>query len=127
MSSIRTNNIANVAGTASTDVLNVINGSAKAWVNFNGTGTVAIRGSYNVSSITDLGVGSYRVNYTTAIVDANYAPISTCSGYSADRVATVDLDSVISTSTQIKVGVSGASAQVGIFFDPGTVTLAVFR
>ena len=43
-----------------------------AWVNFNGTGTVAIRASYNVSSITDNGVGDYTVNFTTALADANY-------------------------------------------------------
>jgi hypothetical protein len=51
----------------------VINGSAKAWVNFNGTGTVAIRASFNVSSITDNGTGDYTVNFTSALVDANYA------------------------------------------------------
>ena len=45
----------------------------RAWVNFNGTGTVAIRASGNVSSITDNGVGDYTVNFTTALVDANYA------------------------------------------------------
>jgi len=45
----------------------------RAWVNFNGTGTVAIRASYNVSSITDNGVGDYTVNFTTAMPDANYA------------------------------------------------------
>jgi len=44
----------------------------KAWVNFNGTGTVAIRASFNVSSITDNGTGDYTVNFTTAMVDANY-------------------------------------------------------
>lgn len=47
--------------------------TARAWVNFNGTGTVAIRGSGNVSSITDNGTGNYTVNFTTAMVDANYA------------------------------------------------------
>jgi hypothetical protein len=46
---------------------------ARAWVNFNGQGTVAIRASGNVSSITDLGIGSYRVNFTTAMPDTNYA------------------------------------------------------
>ncbi len=46
---------------------------ARAWVNFNGTGTVAIRGSGNVSSITDNGVGVYTVNFTTAMPDANYS------------------------------------------------------
>jgi hypothetical protein len=47
----------------------------RAWVNFNGTGTVAIKASGNVSSITDLGVGRYRVNLTTAMPDANYAQV----------------------------------------------------
>ena len=46
--------------------------SARAWVNFNGTGTVAIRASGNVSSITDNGTGDYTVNFTTAMLDANY-------------------------------------------------------
>ena len=46
---------------------------AKAWVNFNGTGTVAIRSSYNVSSITDNGTGDYSVVFSTAMSDANYS------------------------------------------------------
>jgi len=45
----------------------------RAWVSFNGTGTVAIRGSANVSSITDNGTGDYTVNFTTAMPDTNYA------------------------------------------------------
>tara|TARA_R110000822_G_scaffold92140_1_gene212087 strand:- start:3537 stop:3893 length:357 start_codon:yes stop_codon:yes gene_type:complete len=51
--------------------------TAKAWVNFNGTGTVAIRASGNVSSITDNATGNYTVNFTVAMVDANYAAVST--------------------------------------------------
>ena len=73
MSTLRTNTLSNVAGTASTAIENAINGSAKAWVNFNGTGTVAIRASYNVSSITDNGTGNYTVNFTNALLDANYS------------------------------------------------------
>ena len=46
--------------------------ACRAWVNFNGTGTVAISGSGNVSSITDNGTGNYTVNFTTAMPDANY-------------------------------------------------------
>ena len=49
----------------------------KAWVNFNGTGTVAIRDSYNVASITDNGVGVYTVNYTNAITAGNAVVAST--------------------------------------------------
>jgi len=62
--------IATVSGTAPLYM-------ARAWVNFNGTGTVAIRASANVSSITDSGVGLYDVNFTTAMTDANYAPVVT--------------------------------------------------
>ena len=47
--------------------------ACRAWVNFNGTGTVAINGSGNVSSITDNGVGKYTVNFITAMTDAKYA------------------------------------------------------
>ena len=47
--------------------------ACRAWVNFNGTSTVAIRASGNVSSITDNGTGDYTVNFTTAMPDANYA------------------------------------------------------
>jgi hypothetical protein len=54
----------------------VINGSAKAWVNFNGTGTVAIRASFNVSSITDNGTGNYSANFTNALPNANYAAVA---------------------------------------------------
>lgn len=50
----------------------------RAWVNFNGTGTVAIRASGNVSSITDNGTGDYTVNFTTAMADANYSLQATC-------------------------------------------------
>lgn len=44
----------------------------RAFVNFNGTGTVAINGQFNVSSITDNGTGDYTINFTTAMPDANY-------------------------------------------------------
>jgi hypothetical protein len=60
-------------GTNSTSATNPIMGSAKAWVNFNGQNTVAIRASYNVSSITDNGTGDYTVNMTNAMQDTNYS------------------------------------------------------
>jgi len=52
---------------------NGMTGIAKAWVNFDGTGTPSIRGSFNVSSITDNGTGDYTVNFTTAMPNANYS------------------------------------------------------
>jgi hypothetical protein len=54
---------------------------AKAWVNFNGSGTVAIRDSYNVGSITDNGTGTYTVNFSTAMTNANYC----CNMNSGDK------------------------------------------
>lgn len=47
-------------------------GLCKAWVNFNGTGTVAIFAAFNVSSITDNGTGSYTINFTQAMPDSNF-------------------------------------------------------
>ena len=68
-----------ISSYADSDALTLFNatGSApvyacRAWVNFNGTGTVAIRESGNVSSITDNGTGQYKVNFSTAMPDANY-------------------------------------------------------
>jgi hypothetical protein len=55
--------------------------SARAWVNFNGTGTVAIRESGNVSSITDNGTGNYTINFTTAMPDANYSTVSSVNNF----------------------------------------------
>ena len=69
MSTLKVNTIQNTSGV---EVY-----TCKAWVNFNGTGTVAIRGSGNVSSITDNGTGDYTVNFTTAMPDANYSAVAT--------------------------------------------------
>ena len=73
MSTAKFDTLSNLAGTQTVPVATVAQGSAKAWVNFNGTGTVAIRAAFNVSSITDNSTGDYTANFTTAMVDANYA------------------------------------------------------
>lgn len=67
----------NGAGTASTSADNVIYGCAKAWVNFDGVTTTTIRGSFNVSSVTRNSTGNYTINFTTAMVNANYAVAGT--------------------------------------------------
>ena len=63
------------AAIAGTKISNL--NDAKAWVNFNGTGTVAIRASFNVSSITDNATGAYTVNFTNALADANFSAVQT--------------------------------------------------
>jgi hypothetical protein len=71
MSTLRVDTVQDRVGTGQPD----IDGVAKAWVNFNGTGTVAIRASFNVTSITDNATGDYTVNFTTAMADANYSAV----------------------------------------------------
>jgi predicted aconitase len=73
MSTVKATTISNLAGDKTISTDRVAQGTAAAWVNFNGTGTVAIRASYNVSSITDNNIGDYTVNFTTSLTDANYA------------------------------------------------------
>ena len=90
----------------------------RAWVNFNGTGTVAIRASGNVSSITDSGVGRYIVNFTTAMVDANYAVTSTASGdgYVEINSGTYSTTAIaIAANTTLNVGVDQAFISVAVF------------
>ena len=69
-------------GSVSVPTTTVVNGSAKAWVNFNGTGTIAARDSFNVASLTDNGQGDYTVNFTSAFGAADYTVSGTASGNS---------------------------------------------
>ena len=75
MSTIRTNTLLAADGSTTTEpsIPALDQRMAKAWVNFNGTGTVAIRDSYNVSSITDVGTGNYTANFASAMADTNYS------------------------------------------------------
>jgi hypothetical protein len=73
--------------------------ACRAWVSFNGTGTVSILGSGNVSSVTDTGVGSYIPNLTIAISDTNYAVIVNGNATSAGTTAQVAKCNVLTTST----------------------------
>lgn len=79
MSTLNVSNITDGTDTVGTSY--VLNGSAKAWVNFNGTGTVAIRDSFNVASLTDNGTGDYSVSFSNDTGNANYAvSVSSSSG-----------------------------------------------
>ena len=70
MSTLKVNNIKDTSGGTSNLK---IDGAAKAWVNFDGTGTVSIDDSFNVSSITDNSTGNYTINFTNAMPNAEYA------------------------------------------------------
>jgi hypothetical protein len=98
--------------------------AARAWVNFNGTGTVAIRASGNVTSITDNGTGDYTVNFTTAMPDANYACTAMARHNSTitPTVATRNATAASTTAFQVTV----YEGTVGPY-DVSEVHLAFFR
>lgn len=98
----------------------------RAWVNFNGTGTVAIRASGNVSSITDNGTSNYTANFTNAMPDVNFAASMTSSNNEsvADAYVFVGQGSIRTTSSyRFTVAFDGAGNPV----DRAIVNLAIFR
>ena len=97
---------------------------ARAWVNFNGTGVVAIRASGNVSSITDNNTGLYTVNFTTAMVDGNYTVSHTYSP-EVNVQHTVGFLGPLNTSSLTVAHFSAAASQHPA--DKSVVCIAVFR
>jgi len=99
----------------------------RAWVNFNGTGTVAIRASGNVSSITDNGTGNYTVNLTTAMPDANYSVSINCGhvvGVSDLVWSLMNTSAASPTTSAFRIS---TSIQTGAAADPSYVFAEVFR
>ena len=99
--------------------------ACRAWVNFNGTGTVAIRASGNVSSITDNGVGDYTVNFTTAMQDANYAIIGAARDHTDDG-ASITWNRK-ATTTNTPSAHRFVTAYIGTEYDCPQIDIAVFR
>jgi hypothetical protein len=97
--------------------------AARAWVNFNGTGTVAIRASGNVSSITDNGTGDYTVNFTTAMPDANY---SFTAGPSANLFMYENTDGGILNRTTSSIRISQRTAG-NVLIDSISCSISIFR
>ena len=104
----------------------------RAWVNFNGTGTVAIRASYNVTGITDNGTGDYTVNFTTAMPDANYCTVGTtgyvgngtASGFlGANRIGSNGYEAA-PTTTAVRVN---SVNYAGSVVDTKYINVAIFR
>jgi hypothetical protein len=98
----------------------------RAWVNFNGTGTVAIRSSFNVSSITDNALGDYTINFTNAMPDADYSIVAFAQQSGTKILISGNPDGVAPTTTAYKLVTSsggGGTAHV----DATYVFAAVFR
>ena len=97
----------------------------RAWVNFNGTGTVAIRASGNVSSITDNGVGSYTVNFTTAMPNTNYCTTGACEFVTLNTFNSyfaIEKSTVLVGSVKVRTGNPSTGA-----VDVDSVFAAIFR
>jgi hypothetical protein len=99
----------------------------RAWVNFNGTGTVAIRASYNVSSITDNGTGDYTLNFTTAMVDANYAVTGTGCDTTNAQMPALTPAQVASPLTTTGARINTKNPGSGAPFDFALNSVAIFR
>lgn len=120
MSTIRVNAIQNTSG--------VEQYLCKAWVNFNGTGTVAIRASGNVSSITDNGTGDYTVNFTTAMADANYGFSASLGGSASDvPLCTFGNNAKAPNFQTSSVLIQTRSGASGTLVDPSFVGISIFR
>lgn len=114
-------------GTVSTSSANVIQGSAKAWVSWNGANGT-IRGAYNISSVTRNSTGQYTVNFTNALADANYCiSISTSDlggGGSSSMYAYISDNTAVRTTTSfrfVSLISNGAS-----FFDSQYLNASIF-
>jgi endoglucanase Acf2 len=104
---------------------NTENYKCRAWVNFNGTGTVAIRASGNVSSITDNGTGDYTVNFATAMSDANYEFNLSSEGAGAGNalIGVEQHQATAPTTSAIRILVKQGTTSL----DRNFISVAIFR
>lgn len=123
MSTLKVNTLQDSSGNNPSTASQIAQGRAKAWVNFNGTGTVAIRDNFNVSSITDSGTGVYTANFTTAMANANYASVVS-TGYNDKGRYGIMIDSDDKATSGCKI--FGFQTSTGSSLDSEEVSLAVF-
>jgi len=96
----------------------------RAWVNFDGSGTVAIRASGNVSSITDNGTGNYTANFTTAMPDENYAVVCGSSSPTSNTSVDTWVNGYLFTTTSVRIEVE---SNTSVAVDRTHVSVVIFR
>jgi hypothetical protein len=119
MSTLNVSNITD--GTTTVGTSYVVNGAAKAWVNFNGTGTVAIRDSQNVSGLVDNGTGNYDVNYTSNMSASDYSVTTAIGQTSPFPIAQAYLASVSVNFVRLNTAQPGTAD-----YDTGVIASATF-
>jgi len=115
-------------GTVSTSSANVIQGSAKAWVNWAGASGTR-NSSYNVSSVTRTAQGTYTINFTNAFANANYTYVGMSIFNSSTRLQVVSQDYRTTNTTSalyVVTGYAGADTSAGFLADVTTACVAVF-
>jgi len=132
MSTLRCTNLQDTSGSNSSTTEQIASGRAKAWVNFNGNSTVAIRASFNVNSITDNGVGNYTVNLSSGLADTNAAVLVSSGGMDTGAVVSFQAlgsynssTNFILSTTQIRVFQNSSNAANQT--DPHFFCVAAFR
>ena len=113
MSKIKCTTLANASDSKSVPVDTIVQGSAKAWVSFNGVGVPSIRAAFNVASITDVNTGIYTLNFTNAMPDANYSvggfvQIGTATTY-IKTIAQISGDTMTATALMVRTSSGGTS------------------
>ena len=96
--------------------------AARAWVNFNGTGTISITSSGNVSSLTDNGTGDYTITFQTAMPDTNYSVVALNSGYNCNESTSDRSNSAFAVESWYASSIGGSKALVD-----GTISIIVIR
>ena len=92
MSTLKVNTIQDSSASNASTTEQIFQGRAKVWINFDGTGTVSTRDSFNVSSLTDNGTGDYTISFTTAMANTNYAVTCTSSAQHNFTTAIIGVD-----------------------------------
>jgi hypothetical protein len=102
-----------------------IGGRILAYINFNGTGTPAIRKAFNVSSISDLGLGKFRINFTNPMLDTNFVSV----GASGNSTGFVDCEGTtrIGARTTSYIEIACTTGGSTNYYDPETINVVVFN
>ena len=123
MSTLKVNTIQDTSGGSGSTPAQIEQGRAKAWINFDGDGTIAIRDSFNGSSITDNGTGDYTITFSNAMANTNYCVTGSCTYLIGTVPRMRDLSPYVWATGSIRV-ITGYGDQT--MADHEVVSVAVF-
>ena len=119
-SELRVNTLKDASGNNSIGLSYVAEGTAKAWMSLNGTGTIALRDSFNISGVVDNGTGSYTPSYSSSFGNANYS--ASGAGGSSDSNANVRLNTPAAGSQDLETRASNSGSNYDEVFTRFTAT-----